>query len=131
MAEKVVNNSKREFGSMVDSLRYILKTFNQTSKSVQIRLPQLIFEIGSTKSKDNTHYYKDIIEVAKRQSRLSVCFEKKTILASSPSKCMDYTIISYYTRKLPNFTIAKLITSTQIRYSVAERCGRVEKNYDV
>ena len=51
--EEEMNISKREFTSLVKSLREFLKIFDQASKCIQIPLPKSKVEIGSTKSKDN------------------------------------------------------------------------------
>ena len=71
-----VNISKRELTCVVDNLRDFLKTFDKASKCIQIPLPKLKVEIGSTKSKENlfAHYYNDIIEHSNRQIRLSFRF---------------------------------------------------------
>ena len=42
---------KKEITCLVDNLRDFLKTFDQTSKCIQIPLPQPKVEVGSTKSK--------------------------------------------------------------------------------
>ena len=74
--QEEVNISKRELTSLVDNLRDFLETFDQASNCIQIALPKLKVEIGSTKSKDNlfAHYYNDIIEHPNRQIRLSFQF---------------------------------------------------------
>ena len=74
--QEEVNISKRELTSLVDRLRDFLKTFDHASKCIQIPLPKLKVDIGSTKSKDNlfAHYYNDIIEQTNRQIRLSFRF---------------------------------------------------------
>ena len=71
-----MNNSKGELTCLVDSLRDFLKNFDWASKCIQIPLPKLKFEIGSTKSKDSffAHYYNDIIEHPIRQIQLSFRF---------------------------------------------------------
>ena len=74
--QEEVNISKRELTCLVDSLRYFLKSFDETSKFIQIPLPKPKFEIGSTKSEVKlfAHYYNDIIEHPNRQIRLSFRF---------------------------------------------------------
>ena len=71
--QEEVDISKRELTCLVDSVRDFLKTFDQASKSIHFPLPKPIFEIGSTKTKDNlfAHHYNDIIEHPNRQNRLS------------------------------------------------------------
>ena len=77
--QEEVKISKRELNCLVDNLRDFPKTFDQTSKCIQIPLPKPKVEIGSTKSKDNlcAHYYNDIIEHSNRQNRLSFRFGNK------------------------------------------------------
>ena len=76
--QKEVNISKRELTCLVDSLRDFLKSFDHTSKCIQIPLPKPKVEIGSTNSKDNLfgHYYNGIIEHPNRQiwKELNKCF---------------------------------------------------------
>ena len=74
--QKEVNISKRELTCLADNLRDFLKTFDQASKCIQVPLPKLRVEIGSTKSKDNlfAHHYSDIVEHPNRQIRLSFRF---------------------------------------------------------
>ena len=74
--QEEVNISKRELGSVVDSLRDFLKIFDKESKCLQIPLPKPKKDIGSTKSEDNlfAHYYNDIIERPDREIRLLLRF---------------------------------------------------------
>ena len=74
--KEVVNISKRELTSLVDSLRDFPKTLDESSKCLQIPLPKTRVAIGSTKSKDNlfVHYYNDIIEHPSRQIRFPFQF---------------------------------------------------------
>ena len=74
-----MNISKRELICLVDSRRNFLKTFDHASKWIQIPLPKLKVEIGSTKSEDNlsAHYYDDIIEHPNIQIRSSFRFGNK------------------------------------------------------
>ena len=68
--------SKWELTCLVENLRDFLKTFDQANKCIQIPIPKLKVEIGSTKSEDNlfAHHYNDIIEHLNRQLRLSFRF---------------------------------------------------------
>ena len=74
--QEEVNISIRELTCLVDNLRDFPKTFDQTTKCIQVPLPKPKVEIGSTKSKDNlfVHNYYDIIEHPNRQIRLSIRF---------------------------------------------------------
>ena len=64
-----VTISKGELSSVVNSLRYFLKIFDNVSKCFQIPLLEPKSEIGSAKSKDNLFavYYNDIIQKLNRQ----------------------------------------------------------------
>ena len=74
--EEEVNISKRELTSLVDSLRYFLKTFDHASKCIQVPLLKPKIEFGSTKLKHKlfAHCYNDIIEHPNRQVCLSFLF---------------------------------------------------------
>ena len=65
-----MNTSKKELGSLVNSLRDFLKAFDQASKCLQIPSPKPKTENGSTKSKDNrlTRYYEAIAEQSNANS---------------------------------------------------------------
>ena len=79
---------KNEIESLLDSLGEFLKAFDQANKVSQIPLPKPKFEIGFTKAKDElfSHCSKDIVEHLNRQIQFSFRIEKKTRLASFPSK---------------------------------------------
>ena len=74
--QEEVNISKRELTSLDDSLRDFPKTFDNTSKCIQMTQSKPKVEIGSTKSKGNlfAHYYNDIIDHPNRQISLSFRF---------------------------------------------------------
>ena len=93
-----VSISEKEIESLLDSLGECLKAFNQANKVSQIPLRQPKFEIGFTKAKDElfNHGYKGIVVHLNRQIRLSFPFEKKTRLASSPSKSLNNTVINSF-----------------------------------
>ena len=95
--QEEVKISKRELTCLVDNLRDFLKTFDQTSKCIQIPLPKPKVEIGSTNSKDNlfAHHYNDIIEDPNRQFRLSVRFGNNNSCVF-PSKSLNYTAINLF-----------------------------------
>ena len=97
-----VSISKNKIESLLDSLSEFLKAFDQANKVSQIPLPKPKFETGLTKAKDElfSQCYKDIIEHLSRQSRLSFRFEKKTRLASFPSKSLNKTTINSFLQKL-------------------------------
>ena len=102
LLKEQVSISKKEIESLVDSLGEFLKAFDQANKVSQIPLPKPKFENGFTKAKDElfTLCYKDIVEQLNRQIRLSFRFEKKTRLASFPSKSLNITVINSFLQKL-------------------------------
>ena len=102
--------------SLLDSLGEFLKAFHQANKVSQIPLPKPIFEIGFTKAKDElfSHCYKDIVKHLNRQIRLSIRFEKKTRLASFPSKSLKNTVINSFLQKLSTWVTAKSNISARI-----------------
>ena len=97
-----VSISKKEIESPPDNLGEFLKAFDQANKVSQIPLPKPKFQIGFTKAKVElfSHCYRDIVEHLNRQIRLSFQFEKKTRLASFPSKSLNNTVINSFLQKL-------------------------------
>ena len=104
---------ERELTSLIDSLRDFLKTFDHACKCIQIPLPNLKVEIGSTQSEDNpfAHYYNDIIEHPNRPIRLSFRFGDNSCVFSIQS--LNYTAINLFLQKLSTLTIAKVTISTR------------------
>ena len=86
--QEELKSSKRGLNSLVDTLRDFLKTFDHSSKCIQIPLPKPKTEIGSTKSKNNlsAHYYNVIIEHPNRQIRLSFRFGNNNFCVFSIEK---------------------------------------------
>ena len=85
---------------------------------MQIPLSKPKIEIGFTKAKDElfSHCYKDIAEHLNRQIRMSFRFEKKTRLASFPSKSLNITVINSFLQKLSTWVAAKSNISTRIYF---------------
>ena len=108
------NISKRVLTCLVDSLRDVLKTFDQASKCIQFPLPKLKVEIGSTKSNDNlfAHYYNDINEHPNRQVRLSFRFGNNNS-SYFLSKSLNYMAINLFLQKLSTLIIVKFTISTR------------------
>ena len=107
---------KKEIEFLLDSLGEFLKAFDQANKVSQIPLLQPKFEVGFKKAKDEvfSHCYKDIVEQLNRQIGLSFRCEKKTRLASFPSKSLNITVINSFLQKLSTWVTAKSIISTRI-----------------
>ena len=87
-----VSISKKQIGSLPDSLGEFLKAFDQANKVSQTPLPKPKFEIGFTKAKDElfSHCYKDRLEHLRRQIRLSFRFEKNKTCVFSIKKFEHY-----------------------------------------
>ena len=100
--KRKVSISKKEIKFLRDSLSEFLKAFDQANKISQTPLPKPKIEIGFTKAKDElfSHCYKDIVEHLNRQIRSSFRFQKKTRLASFPSKSLNNTVINSFLQKL-------------------------------
>ena len=113
-----VSISKKEIESLVTNLGKVLKAFDRPDKVSQIPLPKPKFEIGFTKAKNElfNHCYKDIVEHLDSQIRLSFRFEKKTRLASFPSKRLNITKINSFLQKLSSWITAKSNISTRIDF---------------
>ena len=128
-----VGISKKEIESLLDSLGEFLKAFDQANKVSQIPLPKPNFRIGFTTAKDElfSHCYRYIVEHLNRQIRLSFRFEKKTRLASFPSKSLNITVINSFLQKLATWVTAKSNISKRIDFFVAYKCDFFQSNYDV
>ena len=113
-----VSISKNEIESLLDSLGEFLNAFDQANKVSQIPLPKPKIEIGFTKAKDElfTHCYKDLVEHLNRKIRILFRFEKKTRLASFPSKSLNNTVIKSFSQKLSTWVTAKSSISTRIDF---------------
>ena len=109
--------SKKEIGSLLDSLGEFLKAFDRANKVSQIPLPKPKLQIGFTKAKDElfSHCYKDIVEHLNRQIRLSFRFGKnKTCVFSI--KSLNNTVINSFSEKLSTWVTAKSNISTRIDF---------------
>ena len=87
-----VSISQKEIESLLDSSGEFLKAFDQANKVSQIPLPNLKFEIGFTKAKDElfSHCFKDIVQHLNRQIRLSFRFEKNKTCVFSMKRFEQY-----------------------------------------
>ena len=130
--QEEVKISKRELTCLVDNLRLFLKTFDQTSRRIKFPPTKPKVEIGSTKSKDKlfAHYYNDIIERPKRQSRVSIRFGKNNSCVFSLKKFELHgnQIILTENVNLDHREIHHLYKN---RYYVANKCEIIESNYNV
>ena len=141
IVKEEVSISKNEIETLLDNLGEFLKAFDQANKVSQIPLPKPKFEIGFTKAKDEpfSHCYKDIVEPLNRQLRLSFRFEKKTKLASFPSKSLNNTVINSFLQKLSAWVTAKSNISSRIDFLLLTSvtllraftmCGVTDCGYD-
>ena len=123
-----MNISKREFTYLVHNLRDFLKTFDQSSKCIQIPLPKPKIEIGSTKSKDNlfAHHYNDIIEHPNRQIGLSFRFGNNNSCVFS-LKTFELSGNQFILTEIVNFN------HREIHHLYKNRCyvEKIESNYNV
>ena len=124
--------SKRELTCLVDSLRDFLKTFDQTSKGIQIPLPKPKFEIGSTKPKDNlfAHHYNDIIEHPNRQIRLSFRFGNNNSCVFYLEK-IELHGNQIILTEIVNLNHREIHHLYKNRYYVANNCELFESNHNV
>ena len=127
-----MNISKRELNSLVNSLRYFLKTFDKASKCLRIPLSKPKIEIGPTKSKDNlfAQYYDDIIEHPNIQIRLS-------LRSGSNNSCVfsikEFKLHGnqFILTEIVNLNHHEIHHLHKNRYYVADKCEITESNYDV
>ena len=123
LLQEEVNISKREVTCLVDNLRDFLKTFDQASKCIQIRLPKLKVEIGDSKSKENlfAHYHDDIIEHPNRQIRLSFRFGNNNSCVFSLKKFEKHGNQFVLTENV-HLNYRKIHHLYKNRYYVANKC---------
>ena len=112
--QEEVNLSKRELTCLVDNLRDFLKTFDQSSKCIQIPLPKPKVEIGSTKSKAISLFIIITILLNTQTDKFVYHSDlETTILAYFLSKNLSYTAINSFLQKLSTLTIVKFTISTR------------------
>ena len=130
--QEEVNISKTELTCLVDNLRDFLKTFDQSSKCIQIPLPKPKIEIGSTKSKNNlfTHHYNDIIEHPNRQIRLSFRIGNKNSCVFSLKK-FKLQGNQFIPTEIVNFNHREIHHLFKNRYYAANKSEIIESNYNV
>ena len=130
--QEKVKISKRELTCLVDSLRDFLKTFDKTSKCIQIPLPKPKVEIGSTKSKDNlfAHHYNDSIEHPNRQIRLSFRSGNNNSCVFSHKK-VELHGNQFILTEIVNLNHREIHHPYKNRYYVANKCEIIESNYNV
>ena len=132
MLQEGKNNSERELTCWVDNLRDFLKTFDQTSKCIQIPLPKPKVEIWSTKSNNNlfAHYYNDIIEHPNRQIRLSFRFGNNNSCVFSLKKFELHGNQFILTENV-NLNHREIYHLYKNRSYVANKCEIIESNYNM
>ena len=130
--QEEVNISRRELIGLVDTPRDFRKTVDQASKCIQIPLPKLKFEFGSTRSKDNLFalYYNDIIEHPNRQIHLSFRFGNNNSCVSSLKK-FDLHGNQFILTEIVKLNHREVHHLYKNRYYVANKCEIIESNYNV
>ena len=130
--QEEVNISRRELTCLVENLSDFLKTFDQSSKCIQIPLPKPKVEIGSTKSKNNlfVRYYNDIIEHPIRQIRLSFPFGNNNFCEFSLKKCQLHGN-QFVLTVIVNLNHREIHHLYKNRYYVATKCEINESKYKV
>ena len=122
-----MNISKREFTSLVDSLRDFLKVFDHASKCIQIPLTKrkLRLELQSQKTISLlvTITRSLNIQINKFDHRSDL---ETTILAYFLSKSLNYRAINFFLQKLSKLTIAKFTISrrTGTKFQTREKILR-------
>ena len=131
--QEEMNTSKREFTSSVEILRDFLKTFDHASNSIQIPLPKPKTEIGSsTKSKDYlfAHYYNDFHEHPNRQIRLPFRFGNNNSCVFS-IKMFELHDNQFILTEIVILNHREIHHLYKNRYYHANKCEKIEGNYDV
>ena len=121
------NISKRQLGSLFESLLEFLKAIDQTSKYLNVSFTKFNVEIGFANSKDNcpNQNFEKAFEHPSWGLRLSFQYENKMVRVSS-NKTFSCSIISSTLQNLLFLMIAKFTTS--IRTDSILHCGQVWKN---
>ena len=126
--------SKRELTCLVDSLLDFLKTFDQSSKCIQIPLSKPKVEIGSTKSQDNlfVHYYNVSLNIQKdkRQFRLSFRFGNNKSCVFSIKK-FELHGNQFILTEIFNLNHREFHHLYKNRFYVANKGEIIESNYNV
>ena len=127
-----VNYSKRKLTSLVDSLGDFVKTFDHTSKCIQIALPKPKVEIGSTKSKVNlfVHHCNQIIEHTNRQIFLSFRFGNNNYCAFCIKK-FGMQSNEFILTEMVNLNHREIHHLHKSWHYVANECVIIENNYVV
>ena len=130
--QEEMNISKGELTCLVDNQRDFLKTFDHASKCIQIPLPKLKVEIGSTKSNDNlfAHYCNDIIEHPNRQTRLSFRIGNNSFCEIS-MKNSELHGNQFVLEENVNFNHREIHHLYKNRYYLANKCEIIQSNCDV
>ena len=130
--QEKVSISKGELTCLVDSLRDFLKTFDQASKCIQIPPPKLKVYIGSTKSKGNlfAHYYNDIAQYPNRKICLSFRFGNNNSCVIS-IKNFELHGNQFILTEIVNLNYWEIHHLYNNRYYVANKCEKIESNYNV
>ena len=124
--------SRRDLGSLVNSLRDFLKAFFTASKCLHILLTNQKTEIGSTMSKNNLFnlYSEDIIENPNRQNHSWFRVEIRKTCISYIKKFQPYKI-QFILTKVVYLDHRGVHHVYKNRYYVANKCGKKESKFDV
>ena len=129
--QEEVENSEGELCSLVDRLRDFLRTLIQRASVYR-------FDYRNPKKKLNLQSQKRIFLLITTKISLNIQIHifvyrsdsKTTIVASRPSKSLNYTVINSYLQKLSTLTIVKFTTSTGTDFTL-QTSEIIESNYDV
>ena len=126
------SSSKKEFGSLLDSLGEFLEAFGQANKVSQISLSKPKFEIGITKAKNElfNHCYKDLVEHLNRQIRSSFQLEKNRSCVFPMKKCEQYGD-QFILTEVVNLSYREIKHLYKNRFFVAYKCDIYESNCNV
>ena len=127
-----VSISKKETEFLLDSLGEFLKAFDQTNKVSQTPLPNLKFEIGVKKAKDElfSHCYKNITEQLNRKIRLSFWFEKNKTCVFFVIKFEHYGD-QFILTEVVNLGYREIKHLYTNRFCVTYKCDIFESIYDI
>ena len=127
-----VSISKKEYETLLDSLRELLEAFDQANKESQIPLTKPKLEVGFKKAKDQlfSHCYKGIVEPLNRQIRLSFRFEKNKTCVFSIKYFQQYSD-QFILSEIVNLGYREIKHLYKNRFFVAHKCDTFESNNNV
>ena len=123
-----MNISKRELTLLVDSLRDFLKTFSKITPASIYRFPYRSPKLRSDLRSQRTISLLISITISLNTQIVKFVYRSDsvtTILASFPSKSLNYTAINLFLQKLSTLSIANFTTFTRTDITLQTRMNKL------